>query len=121
MATPEGAAAVRSGAADANDGAAPAEGDASGRSAVSAPAEPVIDSAEIVPGHDGAAELLVRVRYGADSVGSVTLDAAAAARLMERCGVGSVPALAGASWRHLTQVLEGGAGGPAPSHTGDAS
>ena len=67
----------------------------------------MIDSAEIVPGHDGVAELLVRVRYGPDSVGSVTLDATAAARLMERCGAACAGDLAGASWRHLIRVLDG--------------
>lgn len=80
----------------------------------------VIDSAEIVPGHDGAAELLVRVRYGAGTLGTVTLHAGAAARLMERCGVGSVPELAGAAWHHLTHVLDDGTAMPAPTPTGEA-
>jgi hypothetical protein len=66
---------------------------------------PFIDSALVIPGHDGAAELVVQVRYGNGARDSVTLDAEGARRLFERCGADSVADLAGMPWDHLMHVL----------------
>lgn len=66
---------------------------------------PVIDSALVTPGHDGAAELVVQVRYANGARDSVTLDAHGARRLFELCGAESVADLAGKPWDHLMHVL----------------
>jgi hypothetical protein len=68
-------------------------------------AEAVIDSAVISPGHDGQAELVVRVRHENGALGTVTLDADCARRLMEACAVDSAAELRGHPWRRLLGVL----------------
>ena len=50
--------------------------------------EPVIASAHVVAGHDGEAQLEVRVRYENGALGSVTLDPGCARRLLEDCARG---------------------------------
>jgi hypothetical protein len=67
------------------------------------PAEAVIVGAEIGPGHDGSAELTVRLRYpnGGESV--VSIDADAGFRLMRNCGVQDVEALKGQPWRRMLE------------------
>ncbi|HVP29684.1 MAG TPA: hypothetical protein VMW35_11050 [Myxococcota bacterium] len=67
--------------------------------------EPVIDEAIVTPGHDGQAQLVVRVRYENGAVGSVTLDAAGARKLLEGCAVESAADLRGHSWRCLLDIL----------------
>lgn len=67
--------------------------------------QPVIERALVTPGHDGAAELVVFLRFPSGAADSVVLDAEASARLMARCAADSVEALAGADWRHLMHVL----------------
>ena len=67
---------------------------------------PVIAGAHIGAGHDGAAELIVRLRFGNGASDSVTLDATAAARLLTLCGVDSIDDLAGQPWQHLLHVLD---------------
>jgi hypothetical protein len=64
----------------------------------------VIVSAEIAAGHDGDADLVLQVRYQNGVVGHVVLDAATGFELMRNCGVESIAALAGQSWR---RILEG--------------
>lgn len=61
----------------------------------------VIISAEIVAGHDGEAELDLRLRYKNGIVGHVVVDAVAGFRLMRNCGVDNVAALAGHGWRRI--------------------
>ena len=64
----------------------------------------VIIAAEIAAGHDGHAELFVRLRYENGAEGSVTLDRAVGFALMRACGAEDVSQLAGHSWR---KILEG--------------
>lgn len=65
------------------------------------PAEPVIVSAEIAGGHDGAAELVVRLRYANGAERPVVLNAETGLGLMRRCGVAHLDDLAGQSWRKI--------------------
>ena len=67
--------------------------------------EAVIVGAEIVAGHDGSAEMIVRLRHGNGAVAPVTLDADVGFALMSRCGVASVADLAGHSWRNILEGL----------------
>jgi hypothetical protein len=68
------------------------------------PAEAVIEDAEIAAGHDGSAELLVRLKHPNGAVGAVVLDEAAGLKLMAACGAAHVAELRGQSWR---KILEG--------------
>jgi hypothetical protein len=77
---------------------------------------PFIEAAEISPGHDGAAELVLFVRYPGAGRQTVTLDADAAEVLFEHTQTGDVSALQGVPWHHLKDVLQqrpgsGAAGG----------
>lgn len=66
----------------------------------------MITGARVAPGHDGQAELVVLLRHGNGATDRLTLDAAAAERLLARCGVEDISSLAGQSWRHLMHVLD---------------
>lgn len=68
--------------------------------------EPRITRAEIAPGHDGSAELVIHLRYPNGGHDSVTLAADAAERLLGLCDAEAIADLAGESWRPLMQVLE---------------
>jgi hypothetical protein len=68
------------------------------------PTEAVIVGADLAAGHDGAAELVLRIRYANGVVGSVLLDADAGYALMRNCDIDSLDGLAGQSWR---KILEG--------------
>jgi len=68
-------------------------------------AEPVIDDAVVTAGHDGQAQLVVRVRYENGALGSVTLDADCARKLLEDCGAESAAELRGQPWHRLLDVL----------------
>ena len=65
--------------------------------------EAVIVGAEIIAGHDGSAELLVRLRHPGGAEGHVILDEATGLRLMRNCGAATLDDLTGQSWR---QILE---------------
>jgi hypothetical protein len=65
------------------------------------PAEPVIVSAEIAAGHDGAAELVVSLRHPNGAVEPVVMDAAHGLELMRRCGAATPDELTGCSWRDI--------------------
>jgi hypothetical protein len=67
--------------------------------------EAVIAGATVVAGHDGEAQLVVRVRYENGALGSVTLDADCARKLMEDCGAASAADLTGQPWQRLLDVL----------------
>lgn len=58
----------------------------------------------VVAGHDGQAQLVVRVQYDNGAVGSVTLDADWARQLMENCGVESAEELRGQPWNRLLDL-----------------
>jgi hypothetical protein len=78
---------------------------ATARALPDAPAEAVIVGAEIVAGHDGAAEMIVSLRHGNGVVSPVTLDAEVGFALMKHCGVASLAGLAGHSWRKIVEGL----------------
>jgi len=66
--------------------------------------EAILMGAELAAGHDGQAEMVLRIRYPNGVVGSVLLDAAAGYALMRNCNIDSLDGLAGQSWR---KILEG--------------
>jgi hypothetical protein len=67
----------------------------------------IIESAEIVAGHDGAAELLVRLRHGNGVLSSVSLDADTSFDLLRGAGADSLDGLVGQPWRLVTRELWG--------------
>ena len=68
--------------------------------------EPVIDEANVAPGHDGQAVLVVRVRYPNGAVDTVTLGPEPAQKLLADCAAGGVAGLRGQPWQRLLHVLE---------------
>jgi hypothetical protein len=66
--------------------------------------EAVIDSASVGAGHDGEAELIVRLIHPNGAAETVTLDAELGFHLMNNCGVSDAAGLAGQPWR---KILEG--------------
>lgn len=68
-------------------------------------AEAVIVGAQIVAGHDGSAELLVRLRHPNGAEGPVVLDEATGLKLMKTCGATHVDELTGQSWRRIVEGL----------------
>jgi hypothetical protein len=65
----------------------------------------VVVGAEIVAGHDGAAELLVRLRHGNGALGSVTLDPETGFDLLRAGGADSLAALVGRPWLQIIKDL----------------
>ena len=63
--------------------------------------EAVIVGAEIVAGHDGSAELVVRLLHPDGSEHPVVLDEDTGLKLMEACGASSLEDLYGQSWRRI--------------------
>jgi len=68
--------------------------------------EAVIVGADIVAGHDGSAELVVRLRHPDGSEHPVLLDEDTGLRLMEACGASSLDDLYGQSWRKILPSSE---------------
>jgi len=69
-------------------------------------AEAVIADAQVAPGHDGEAVLVVRVRHENGAHDSVTLRSEAARKLMADCSAVSLDDLRGQPWQRLLEVLE---------------
>lgn len=67
----------------------------------------MVEGAEIVAGHDGAAELLVRLRHGNGALSTVTLDAQTGFDLLRGAGAASLDGLVGLPWRDITRGLWG--------------
>ncbi len=65
----------------------------------------VVEGAQIVAGHDGAAELLVRLRHGNGAASSVTLDPGTGFDLLRAAGAASLDGLVGQAWRDITRGL----------------
>jgi hypothetical protein len=65
----------------------------------------IVVGAEIVAGHDGAAELLVRLRHGNGALGSVTLDPETGFDLLRAGGAESLGALIGRPWLPIIKDL----------------
>ena len=66
--------------------------------------EAIIVGAEIVAGHDGSAELLVRLRHANGVESPVVLDEETGLKLMAACGASHVDDLAGQSWRRILEA-----------------
>jgi len=66
--------------------------------------EAVIVGAEIVAGHDGSAELVVRLRHPNGVEAPVQLDEATGLKLMAACGASQVDELVGQSWRRIVET-----------------
>jgi hypothetical protein len=67
-------------------------------------AEAMIVSASIGAGHDGEAELIVRLVHPNGATETVTLDGELGFHLINTCGVDDAAGLAGQPWR---KILEG--------------
>jgi hypothetical protein len=63
--------------------------------------EAVIVGAQIAAGHDGAAELVVTLRYANGGEAKVSIDAETGFTLMRNCGVSDVAGLTGHPWRRM--------------------
>lgn len=74
--------------------------------AASALDETVIVGADIVAGHDGSAELVVRLLHPDGSEHPVLLDEDTGLKLMEACGASSLEDLYGQSWRMIVPPPE---------------
>lgn len=66
----------------------------------------MIVSAEIAAGHDGAAELVLKLRYPEGGEGSVALDGARAFALMRACNADTLADLCGQPWKRLSETLQ---------------
>lgn len=58
----------------------------------------IIEDAEVAAGHDGRAELVLRVRYPNGACARVRLDEEAAAAALDGAGVASLDDLRGKAW-----------------------
>jgi hypothetical protein len=65
----------------------------------------VVEGAEIVAGHDGAAELLVRLRHGNGALSAASLDPETGFDLLRAAGASSLDDLIGRPWRDLIKGL----------------
>ena len=67
----------------------------------------VVEAFEIVAGHDGAAELLVRLRHGNGVLSAISLDAETSFDLLLGARTDSLDGLVGQPWRFVTRELWG--------------
>jgi hypothetical protein len=65
----------------------------------------VVEGAEIVAGHDGAAELLVRLRHGNGVLSAVALDPDTGFDLLRAAKAASLDGLIGRCWSDLIKEL----------------
>jgi hypothetical protein len=65
----------------------------------------VVIGAEIAAGHDGTAELLVRLRHENGAEGAVQLDTETGFDLMKAAGAASLDALVGRDWLEILRGL----------------
>ena len=63
--------------------------------------EAIIVGADNLAGHDGSAEIVVRLLYPDGSELPVVLDEDTGLKLMEACGASSLEDLYGQSWRRI--------------------
>ncbi|MGH6957646.1 MAG: hypothetical protein ACREEW_13355 [Caulobacteraceae bacterium] len=64
-----------------------------------------IVGAEVVAGHDGTAELVVRLRHENGAESALALDAGTGFELMRAAGVESLDRLAGRAWIEIVKGL----------------
>ena len=69
------------------------------RPIITAAGEAVIVGAEIAAGHDGSAELALSIQHENGVTAPLVLDQETGLELMRACGVASLDALVGRSWR----------------------
>src|SRR5262249_48131385 len=65
----------------------------------------VVEAAEVVAGHDGAAELLGRLRHGNGVSSAVMLDPETGFDLLRAAETTGLDGLVGQSWREITRGL----------------
>lgn len=63
----------------------------------------IIVAADLIAGHDGSAELLVRLRHPNGAEDPVILDEETGLRLMKNCGAAGLGELLGQSWRRIVE------------------
>ncbi len=63
---------------------------------------PVVDGTSIGPGHDGRAELVVRLRHPNGAHSTISVDEEALERLLRRTDIMSIDDLTGRRWPDLT-------------------
>ncbi|MGI9031751.1 MAG: hypothetical protein ACR2HP_17475 [Ilumatobacteraceae bacterium] len=63
---------------------------------------PIVDGTAIGPGHDGRAELVVRLRHANGARSTISVDEEALDRLLARTDITSIDDLAGRRWPDLT-------------------
>jgi hypothetical protein len=66
-----------------------------------------VEGFEVVAGHDGAAELLVRLRHGNGVLSSVSLDADTSFDLLRGAEADGLDGLVGQPWRFVARELWG--------------
>jgi hypothetical protein len=66
----------------------------------------VISRVRVGASHDGAAELVVTLRFDGGGETRVALDEAAAGHLMTACGASDADALLGHGWERVRDALE---------------
>jgi hypothetical protein len=69
--------------------------------------EAVIVGAQVAAGHDGAAELVVTLRYPGGGEAKVSIDAEVGFELMRNCGASDLAGLAGQPWRRMLKGSQG--------------
>ena len=69
------------------------------------PADAVIEKAEVCAGHDGAAELVVAIRYDNGAVGDIVLDADTVFDVLAAVGANDLSELTGRAWRDILKRL----------------
>jgi len=65
----------------------------------------IIESARLAAGHDGAAELVLCLRYDNGGTHNITLDQEAGKRLMQNCQARHVDDLLGRDWLAIRDAL----------------
>jgi hypothetical protein len=67
-----------------------------------------IEAAELAAGHDGRAEIVLRVRYPNGASAQVRLDEEAAAQALDAAGIARLDDLIGKAWDILAPPPRGG-------------
>ena len=69
--------------------------------------DPIVLAAEVAPGHDGRAELLLVLRYANGAQSRLRLEPEAGVLLVAGAGVASLDELIGRAWSSLAPALKG--------------
>jgi hypothetical protein len=71
--------------------------------------DPIVEAAEVAPGHDGRAELVLVLRYPNGAQSRLRLEPEAGVLLVERAGLTSLGELVGRAWSGLASALKASA------------